>query len=222
MRKNSTLIYARLITDRIVYIPVSLFFSMIVAVRDLLFYPDTFFTRTVREEVNLVPAAIIVGAGCLATLAGIAVRIQFAGDYTGMAVLMIIVRYCILPFIEWGILSGLLFGISRLFSGSGSLAGTLQNTGYGMLPWTLSTIAGFFVTLLFFRKSPVVYTSMLHTPQFIAVAIFLLFFFWSCCLWVYAVKHTHRIPVQKASVAVFLSVMVCFLLFSYGLPVFFT
>lgn len=190
---------------------------MATAMRDLLFYPDLFFARIVREKADLAPAAMIVGAGCLAALAGALICIPFAGGSTGTT-LMSIAGYCALPFIAWGFLSGVLFCISRLFSGSGSLVGTLQNAGYGMLPWALSAVVDIVIMLLFFGRSTTVYTSMWYTPQFAASVVFLLFFVWSCYLWIYAVKHTHRIPVCKAAAAVILSVIVWFLVFSYGVP----
>jgi hypothetical protein len=191
---------------------------MLTAVKDLLFYPDVFFMRIAREKVNLAPAIMIVGAGCLTGLAGTAICILFAGEYAGTTTLLMTLAGCTLPFIGWGIFSGVLFCISRVFSGSGSLISTLQNAGYGMLPWALSIVADVFIMLLFFGKSTVVYTSMWHTPQFAAFGVFLLSLVWSGYLWIYAIKHTHHISIYKAATAVILSVIVCFFMFTYGLP----
>lgn len=102
----------------------------------LLFFPDRFFLQFNREKVNLIPPAIIVG------FPGVFTIITFFGLPTAsppgyfliMGPLMVVSEIVSL-LIMWGVATAVLFGLSMIFSGKGSFELTMQNTGYGILPY---------------------------------------------------------------------------------------
>jgi hypothetical protein len=197
---------------------------------DLLFYPDTFFKNIAQEKVNLIPPVIIVAGGCAISLSGVIVPFginiihnQVSDNplpliYFGLIpfVWALVRCYVLWPFLGWVLVSGALYLISRLFSKVGSFFATLQNVGYGLVPWVIFTAASVVARSLLVIM-PEDHTNILLNPgtvsplllyMIVNVLLFILFMLWCCWLWIYAIKHTCRIPVQRATVVVVLAVMV--------------
>jgi hypothetical protein len=181
------------------------------ALKDLLFYPDTFFKNIAQEKVNLIPPLIIVAGGCALSLSGIIYcPLYFGKPFDLTSISPMIVYYVLWPFFDWVLVSGVIYLFSRLFSNAGSLFATLQNEGYGMLPWVISYFISVVPMTLLYEKSHF-YTSFWCSPWTISAIMFYAALFWSCCLWVYAIKHTCQIPLRKATVVVVIAIMAYFL-----------
>jgi hypothetical protein len=178
-------------------------------VGELLLKPDGFFARVTSEAENLVPPAVIVGiAGIIGCLSGTLVLLT-AGDMMVLLIPFTLISAMALPFITWAIFTAVLHGLSRLLSGAGSFTTTLQNTGYGMLPWTIAHA----FTLLsaiemswnveYYRTAEGM-RSMLTLSgtrtAFLVLAV--LFMLWTGYLWVYGTRHAHRLTVKKAVIPV--------------------
>ena len=197
--------------------------------KDLLFYPDTFFKKIAQEKVNLIPPVIIVAGGCAISLSGVIVPLgigiihaQVLGNPPNLMNIPLIFAwylirsYVLWPFLWWILASGALYLISRLFSKDGSFPAILQNTGYGLVPWVISSAVSVVARSLLITR-PEDHTNILLNPgtvsplliyMIVSVLLFNMFMLWCCWLWVYAIKHTCGIPVQRATVVVVLAVMV--------------
>lgn len=196
---------------------------MNVGFKDLLFYPDTFFKNIAQEKVNLIPPVIIVAGGCAISLSGVIVPFgintihnQVSDNplpliYFGLIpfVWALVRCYVLWPFLGWVLVSGALYLISRLFSKVGSFFATLQNVGYGLVPWVISNLVSFVATSLLYNRSHF-YTSFWLVPSNVSAIIFIVFMLWCCCIWVYAIKHTHQIPLRIATVVVVIAAMAYF------------
>jgi hypothetical protein len=155
-----------------------------------------------------------VGAGSAVSLVAAVIQQVFSGYYPSLALptkALRILWYFILPFLVWGFYSVFLFVFARAFSGKGSLLATLQNAGYGLFPWMISTIVDLVVPVVLFREPRIVYTSLWEFPPFVRGVIYLFFMGWTCILWVYAIKYTHSISQRRAIGSVLLLVVVSLL-----------
>ncbi|WAC04923.1 MAG: YIP1 family protein [Methanoregula sp.] len=194
--------------------------------KDLLFYPDTFFKNIALEKVNLIPPVIIVAGGCAISLLGTIIPLCFSIVYTMvfdssinwmhfpvLGYAWYLIRcYVLWPSLGWILLAVILYLISRLFSQSGSFPALLQNVGYGMLPWVVSSLVSLVVISLLITQ-PEYHTNILLNPATVSAIIFYAFLLWCCCVWVYAIKHTCQILIQRAIVVVVLGVLACFIPF---------
>lgn len=213
------------ITVRVNILPVMSF-----RIGELLLHPDTFFSGKSREKINLIPPFAIVGAGAvfIAIIHVLFVVWDRSGwnlgafSYDGMMrhyLMSSIETAVLMPFFIWGLVSILVFCLSRVAGGTGSFPATLQNVGYGMVPWTLSAI----IPLIVFLHRFIIYTGgqvfiaysgiWLLPPVFCAL-LFLGLMIWSSYLWIVAVIHMDNLPLLKAATVTFLSVCVFFLLLS--------
>jgi len=107
---------------------------MRIKLKNLVFHPDTFFKEITYESKNLLLPFVFVA---LMGLSGIVLLWRFSYGYS----LFAIVEMMALPFIVWVIVTLVIFGVTRVFSGTGSLFATLQNIGFGTFPLTLA-VAG--------------------------------------------------------------------------------
>jgi len=186
---------------------------------DLLFHPDTFFRNITKENANLVLPVIIVSAGCAISVAGIAVPLIFLSyippfspaesHHFGLTVFVwyLIRCYLLPPFLGWGLVSGTMFLISRLFTKTGSFFAILQNTGYGLLPWVISTVivAGAKLAL---TSETGYYPNLFLVPSNFVAIVFYASLLWCCYLWVFAIKHTCRLPLSRATAVVVIMILV--------------
>ena len=192
----------------------------------LLLHPDTFFSNKSREKINLIPPFAIVGAGAvfIAIIHVLFVVWDRSGwnlgafSYGGMMqqyTVAAITASIFMPFFIWFLFSILIFCLSRVYGGTGSFPVTLQNVGYGMVPWTLSAI----IPLLAYLYRFITFTGgmayigsgiWLMPPVFCALPL-LGIMIWSSYLWIVAVIHMDNLPLLKAATVTLLPV--CIFLF---------
>jgi hypothetical protein len=190
---------------------------MFAGIGDLLFHPDVFFSRISEERSNIFPPLVIVGTAGLISSFSCVINCYLKGNCADTATILFMAGWLFaLSFVMWLILSGLLFVISRLFAGKGSITATFQNTGYGMLPQVFINpviIAGM---LLFYRNSPGIYASVWETPMIFSFFVYLVFYLWGGYIWIFAIKNTHDISLKRSVAAVFLSGMILLIIFMYN------
>jgi hypothetical protein len=222
-------------TTILIYYLRHLFSDMKAGFKDLLFYPDTFFENIAQEKVNLIPPTIIVAGGGAISLSRIFIYAPYLGNPLNLtSISLIIACYVLWPLLGWVLVSGAFYLISRLFSKAGSFFATFQNVGYGLLPWVISNFVSVVATSILYTRSyyyfqhaspdtfasyatsivstrSYYYTSPWLWPSTVSAIIFLVFMLWCCCIWVYAMKNTCQIPLQRAIIVVIITVMVLFL-----------
>lgn len=174
---------------------------------ELLIRPDRFFLGIAQARENLVPPLIIVGAGSAISLAGMMIVSTFPGDYTGLMDPGVVLMQGLLPLIEWVFISAALYALARLFSGTGTFRATLQNIGYALLPMTCSILVGVLVSIGFRGGPRVLYPGPWLYILFAGSVVYYLLILWSCILWVFAVRHTHRISPGKSLASVLILVV---------------
>jgi hypothetical protein len=197
-----------------------MFFGM----RDLLLHPDAFFTQAVQGKVNLIPPFLILGAGVVINVVMILLVFIAPGPsgysayfltYGGLQrdiLLSFIFRSIFIPFGLWGFGSVAACGISRVCSGRGSFSATIQNLGYGMLPWTLSMVVPVVsVVVKFSTDNPGGFSGIWLTAPYVSCIVNWVVLIWISCLWIFAIRYTHRFSFGKAMGAVIISVVA-----SYG------
>jgi|SRR5208283_37332 len=179
--------------------------------KELLFHPDAFFTRKTGERIDLLLPAIIVLIGGMVGLITSFVVSDFLNVTESRNVLVILTPTNFLlillrPFIAWFLLTGILYVLCRMMSGTGTFTATLQNTGYGALPLTILTIVPI-INGIFLNVT-------VKIPQMIGVGIILvidlftiLFILWSGYLWTHAMEKTHSITHNKAIAAASIAVL---------------
>jgi hypothetical protein len=170
--------------------------------KELLINPDAFFEEKTKEKIDLLLPAIIVLIGSMVGLVASFIVSDFLNiiELRHISVLLTPENFLLIllkPFIAWFLLSGLLHGFSRLWSGTGTFMETLQNTGYGALPLTILTIIPI-INAIFINSN-------VNIPQMLGQGIIvildlltILFILWSGYLWTYAMEWTHELDHDKA------------------------
>jgi hypothetical protein len=179
--------------------------------KELLFHPDAFFKQKTKEKIDLLLPTIIVLIGSMVGLIASFVVSDFLNIVELRHVMVILTpeNFLIIllkPFIAWFLLTGILYGFCRLWSGTGTFIATLQNTGYGALPLTILTVIPI-ITGIFIDSN-------VNMPQILSLGIGLildlltvLFILWSGYLWAYAVERTHKIAHEKAIASAAIAVL---------------
>lgn len=185
---------------------------MLAGLVELVLRPNTFFARVSKEKVNLIPTLAIVGAGILLLLIGktipvvwISLNSSFLQNKSVAEILgSLILCHAISPILLFGIITLGTFVISRGHDGKGSLTASLQNIGYGMIPWTFYILG----SLVFSSSIFLVFHAWAVPPNlleavmvlfWIATLIGLVVFFWEWYLWILAVRHTYAFTLRKAA-----------------------
>jgi len=201
----------------------NVFFGMFFGLKDLLLHPDAFFSRVAKEKVNLVPPLIILVTGILLTLLPLVIAL---GYYSLTASLnltnfgwVVTIRnwlcyYVLTPLITWGVMFLGAYGISRVLDGKGSLAATVQNIGYGMMPWVVSVFCWVIFSGIIFVVAYMVPSVVGPLAEYanygygIVSNIGLIILFWEWYLWILAIQHTHRFTFRKAAAVSIVPVMI--------------
>jgi hypothetical protein len=199
---------------------------------DLLLHPYTFFSGKSNETVNLIPPFALVGAGAVFIAiihvlfvvwdrSGWNADVLTYSDLTQHYITSSIATSIFMPFFIWGLFSVLIFGFSRIAGGTGSFPATVQNVGYGMVPWTLSAI----IPLVIFLYRFITYTGgptfggysglWLLPPVFCALPL-LGIMIWSSYLWIIAIIHMDHLPLMKSAIITLVPVCIFLIL---SLPV---
>jgi hypothetical protein len=193
---------------------------MLSRVKDLLFSPDTFFAQVTTEKEDLNPPIAIIGIAGALNCISMAILLLTAGDYLILLLPMAVIWSLAQPFLTWVIFSLVLHVLSNRYSGTGTFRLTLQNVGYGMLPWAVSHIFSPLTTLFIIGnpKTAINTIQSLSSPNgtlviFSALAAALML--WTGYLWVYGIMHARQIPKCKAVIAVVI-LLVLYILVTLG------
>jgi hypothetical protein len=198
-------------------------------IRDLLFHPDAFFARVSQEKINLIPPLLIVGTGILFTLLPFVIALVYYSltvsinlhniGWEGM-IKNYLLCYGVIPLVTWGVLSLGAYGFSHLLDGKGSLTATVQNMGYGMMPWAVSVIGMTSFGGILFFIAYILPSTIIPMEEYapygygIFPYISLIILFWMWYLWILAIRHTHQFTMRKAAmitvvpVAIYVSVTI--------------
>jgi len=190
----------------------------ITRIKNLLFYPNTFFSEITKEKENLTWPAVIVMFGGISTVISAIISTAFSHPSSvnsafvnlSTALTNSYIFNFIIPFVMWAVASVAIYAISRRFSGRGSLKATFQNIGYGTLPTSLFWALSYFLTTItILTQTPI--TSFPDNPFVHASIVFGMispvFFVWSWYLWVCGARQTHEIPLKNAILAVAFAVV---------------
>jgi hypothetical protein len=190
-------------------------------IRDLFIHPDLFFERVSKEKVNLVPPLAIIGAGAIVTLIPYIIALLYYAltapnnmSYVGwMGLIQVFFKtFVVCPLLIWGVISFCTYGISRGLNGKGSLA--IQNTGYGMIPWSVSVIASVVLSGILFIIAYIAPTGIIPIEAYSPIEYSFFYFigiialFWQLYLWILAVKHTHGFTFRKAATVTIIPVVI--------------
>jgi hypothetical protein len=170
--------------------------------KELLFSPDAFFTKKAKEKIDLLLPAIIVLIGSMVGLVASFIVSDFLNiiELRHISVLLTPENFLVIllkPFIAWFLLTGIFYGLCRLWSGKGTFIATLQNTGYGALPLTILTLVPI-LDGIFTNLNMNIPPMLGYGVGIILDLLTVLFILWSGYLWVYAMERTHKIEHEKA------------------------
>lgn len=195
-------------------------------IHDLIIHPDAFFARITDGKTGPIPPLlIIVIAGCI-NCAGLFLAQIFSGmhnagstgNFIGASTLIYyLVLFCIVPLVDWVIVSAGCYCISRMVFGRGSLAAIFRNAGYGMVPWIIfTTISSVYAIVSLFLHNPAFpFYHILMGGSGPAAAIFLFSlgcYLWMYYLWTLGMKYTGQIPFWKAAGIILIPVIIVTLL----------
>ena len=213
---------------------------------DILISPNAFFRNAINEKESLkVPLLIvlcvaIIGAVTQYLIGGLTGKMMSA-LLPGMATIVALsagIVAIIVPFLIWIVWTGLFYGTSFLFKGTGSFKRCLEVTGYGYLPQILGSLISVIVAFMYIPKVVVPEISaaamqdpqaiqdavkaLMHDPammvmtQVIAV-ISIVFFLWSANNWIFGMKYARNLSMRDAAICVGLWVILYVLFIAYTL-----
>lgn len=192
----------------------------------VLFDPGRFFEGCMQREPSLkVPALIalaigVIGAVSAALMANMIVGILPA---EGQGLGVIVVGFAVAGGLIGGFLTWIAYGIifyiiSMIFKGEGSLARTLEVTGYGFLPQIFGGIIGAFISYQIISNLTIPIartpeeitavtenlTGMLVSDPLAQVAalVSIIFLIWSANIWIFGLKHARNLSMRDAILTV--------------------
>ena len=179
--------------------------------KELLFSPHAFFAKKTGPEFNLLIPGAIVFIGAMFGLISPYVVSYFS--HNGLEPVNVIIPalafplYLLGPFVAWFLFSCILYVICKLVSGTGTFILTLQNTGYGVLPLTITSIFPLIQGIFFGNFGKIPGTFDLGVMWGFNL-ISLLFILWAGYLWACAMEKTHAISYGKSLVAALIMVLI--------------
>ena len=213
---------------------------------DILISPNAFFRNAINEKESLkgplliVLCVAIIGAVTQYLIGGLTGKMMSA-LMPGMATIVALsagIVAIIVPFLIWIVGTGLFYGTSFLFKGTGSFKRCLEVTGYGYLPQILGSLISVIVAFMYIPKVVVpeisaaamqdpqaiqdAVKSLMHDPammvmtQVIAV-ISIVFFLWSANNWIFGMKYARNLSMRDAAICVGLWVIFYVLFIAYTL-----
>jgi len=208
-----------------------------IKILNLLFRPNTFFSQISKEKENLFLPAIIV---LLVPITALFVSIFYVissnpssfDTVLGKLYYSLTLNFPFLylgPLLFWAVASISIYATSRMFSGTGSLKVTFQNTGYSILPIALNIALIEFLTKITMiaieQTGDSAFTAFTNHPLghlsiiLGSYQVFLGFMLWSGYLCVRGTVHAHQIPWVKAIIAVGFGFFMVFLLNLIGMGI---
>jgi hypothetical protein len=202
--------------------------SFITKIINLLFRPDTFFSQITKEKENLFLPVIIVLLGVISSILSSIITLAFSphssfdtafASFIYFPMTTTIFNHFFIPLLFWAIASISIYTLSKIFSGTGSLKVTFQNTGYSVLPIALCSALVLLLTRITMiaieQTGDTSFMAYTNHPLSLLSLFFLrafpLFFVWSGYLCIYGTMHAHRVTMVKAIVAVAFGFLMVFL-----------
>jgi hypothetical protein len=185
---------------------------MVGSAKDLFVHPDAFFAQVSKEKASIVWPLIIVASSGIVSFAGAVFLSPAAIDpVTQYSVTLLSLLAVALT--TWIVISTGLFLLSKAFAGTGSYLVTLQNTGYGMLPFVFSSA----VTLISVAVITGNMASLSSVPNIVFSAVIyveqLVFTLWAVYLLVCGIRNAHGLPTPLAIASVVIVVAISFAIF---------
>ena len=192
----------------------------------VIFDPGHFFESRMRDEPSLkVPALIALVVGLIGAISAALVANLIVGilPAEAQAFGVIVVGFSVAGAVIGGFLTWIVYGIvfyliSMVFKGEGSLARTLEVTGYGFLPQVFGGIVGAFFSYLIVSNLTIPaagspeeiaavtenLTGMLVTDPLAQVAALagILFLVWSANIWIFGMKYARNLSTRDAALTV--------------------
>lgn len=192
---------------------------MFSGIRDLLLHPDAFFERVSYEKINLIPPVLIVGGVIIFSLVPAMVSVYYSftslsgSRYLAQIAMLqhFILCSAVLPLVQWVIAALGTHYISKMSEGKGSLAATIQNTGYAMIPLLISSVCAgiiILIALFFYHSTSPDISQGGFSFSGITSIITCIFFFWFWYLWILAVRYTQEFTFRKAAAVTVVPVII--------------
>jgi hypothetical protein len=185
---------------------------MVGSAKDLFVHPDAFFAQVSKEKASIVWPLIIVASSGIVSFAGAVFLSPAAIDPVTQYSVMLLSLLAV-ALATWIVISTGLFLLSKAFAGTGSYLVTLQNTGYGMLPFVFSSA----VTLISVAVITGNMASLSSVPNIVFSAVIyveqLVFTLWAVYLLVCGIRNAHGLPTPLAIASVVIVVAISFAIF---------
>lgn len=192
----------------------------------VLLNPGRFFEERMKNEPGLKTPALIVliiglisaASAALAVNMTIALLPEEAQAFGMLGIAFAAVGAIIMWFLMWGVFGVVFYLISMLFKGEGSLALTLEVTGYGFLPQVFGGIIG---TIFSYQVMSNLTIPTIRNPEEIAKVaeslasqvaadpltlvaglVGIIFLVWSANIWIFGMKHARNLSMRDAALTV--------------------
>ena len=185
---------------------------------EVLTNPGGFFEKKIKEEVDLKPPLMILGAMALISAISaymIASKVigNLPSDVASVAQIGVAIGAIfaiIFTFIMWVIYSGIFYLISSFVGGQGNFKRVLEFVAYGFLPSILGSLISLFLTNkayssldLSIQDPAILEKAMLSDPYIMASTVIgILLTLWSANIWVFAMMHSRNLTVKNALITV--------------------
>lgn len=192
----------------------------------VLLNPGRFFEERMKNEPGLKTPALIVliiglisaASAALAVNMTIALLPEEAQAFGMLGIAFAAVGAIIMWFLMWGVFGVVFYLISMLFKGEGSLARTLEVTGYGFLPQVFGGIIG---TIFSYQVMSNLTIPTIRNPEeitkvaeslasqaaadpltLVAGLVGILFVVWSANIWIFGMKYARNLSTRDAALTV--------------------
>ena len=217
---------------------------------DVLVKPDVFFENIEREKESLrLPALIILAGAVIAAIHGYIiggpVSALMAGAMPSIGTIVLIAAIIgplIGTFVFWALWSVVIYGVSAIFGGKGTLGKTLEFVGYGSIPQVIGSLVTLVVAIVYIPRVVVPHISfnpsdpnsaqvlqdatkaLMHDPSMmaytqIATIISVIFLLWSANIWIFGAKHSRLLTLKNAVLSVGIPVLVYVVYVVYSMAV---
>jgi hypothetical protein len=185
---------------------------------EVLTNPGGFFEKKVKEEADLKPSIMILGAMALISAISayiIASKIigNLPSDVASVAQIGVAIGAIfaiIFVFIMWLVYSGIFYLLSLFLGGQGNFKRVLEFVAYGFLPSILGSVISLVLTSkayssldLSVQDPALLEKAMFADPYIMASTVIgILLTLWSANIWVFAMIHSRNLTVKNALITV--------------------
>jgi hypothetical protein len=124
-------------------------------------------------------------------------------------------------YVIWVVWTGIFYGVSAVFDGSGSFTTTLKLVGWGFVPSVAGSLVSLFITVYRFEvrgfdvptdagpQAAQQFSQQISSGPLVALSavLGLVFTLWAGLLWTFAVKHARQVTTRNAAIAVAVPVL---------------